>query len=570
MKTIFIAVLCTLLCSTTYGQQSWQYVGAPGFSSGVVNESDICFDSNGTPFVAFAESPSGGISVMKYNGSNWVYVGSPQFSGGASNWITIDIDANDTLYVGFINPVDSSKGCVMKFNGTTWNYVGNSGFTVGLVAYSVLRLDANGIPHFAFSEGLSGSRCSVMKFTNGSWSYVGSPRFSTGYINWIDLEFQGGYACVAYQDVPGGQRGIVKKFNGTNWITVGPGFYSSGTSSTNYLAVSSSDTLYVSYSDGAAGTAGTVKKFDGTNWVNVGNAGYTPAGAEYNDIAFSGDTIITCFYDLSNGEANVMKFDGTSWSFVGSASFTPASIGPLAMALDPGGIPYVTFQDFDAAGYNSVMKYGACVNSAFTINPQVCFSYSSPAGNTYTASGTYYDTLMNAIGCDSILTINLTIDTVNTVVALTGDTLTSMATSATFQWLDCSNMQPINGSTGQSFTPGQNGNYAVEITQNGCVDTSSCYAILTTGIDYIVQPSVFIQPILGGSSVLIKFNGAQPETFVVSLVDIAGKIISTQVVELADNTSEYIYHLDSYPNGAYYFVIDYPNNSTATKVVIIR
>lgn len=48
--------------------------------------------------------------------------------------------------------------------------------------------------------------------------------------------------------------------------------------------------------------------------------------------------------------------------------------------------------------------------SASTLSPQVCSSYLSPAGNTYTTSGTYTDTLVNTQGCDSLITINLLVN----------------------------------------------------------------------------------------------------------------------------------------------------------------
>lgn len=54
--------------------------------------------------------------------------------------------------------------------------------------------------------------------------------------------------------------------------------------------------------------------------------------------------------------------------------------------------------------------------STATINPTACTSYLSPAGNTYTASGTYNDTLVNMVGCDSILTINLVVNAPTTAV----------------------------------------------------------------------------------------------------------------------------------------------------------
>ncbi len=53
-----------------------------------------------------------------------------------------------------------------------------------------------------------------------------------------------------------------------------------------------------------------------------------------------------------------------------------------------------------------------CENTFSTINETACESYTSPSGNnTYSTSGTYEDVIPNAAGCDSIITINLTIET---------------------------------------------------------------------------------------------------------------------------------------------------------------
>lgn len=47
-----------------------------------------------------------------------------------------------------------------------------------------------------------------------------------------------------------------------------------------------------------------------------------------------------------------------------------------------------------------------------TISPSACTQYTVPSGDeTYMASGTYMDTIPNSLGCDSVLTINLTIVT---------------------------------------------------------------------------------------------------------------------------------------------------------------
>jgi hypothetical protein len=106
-------------------------------------------------------------------------------------------------------------------------------------------------------------------------------------------------------------------------------------------------------------------------------------------------------------------------------------------------------------------------------------------GQTLTSSGIYYDTLMNVDGCDSLITLYLTINNVNTSVAQAGANLTSNATGATYQWLSCPSYLPILGETNQSFTATANGDFAVVVNENGCTDTSTCFTVAAIGIQEI-------------------------------------------------------------------------------------
>lgn len=46
----------------------------------------------------------------------------------------------------------------------------------------------------------------------------------------------------------------------------------------------------------------------------------------------------------------------------------------------------------------------------------------------------------------------------------------------TYQWLDCDNAnEPIAAATAQTFTPTNSGNFAVQLTTNGCISVSDCY-----------------------------------------------------------------------------------------------
>lgn len=124
------------------------------------------------------------------------------------------------------------------------------------------------------------------------------------------------------------------------------------------------------------------------------------------------------------------------------------------------------------------------LGSSSTISPVACQSYTTPSGsNTYTTSGTYTDTLVNSNGCDSVITIQLTVNTVDTSVTQNGNVLTSNAVGATYQWIDCNNgNQNIPGQTNATFTALFNGSYSVSVTQNGCTAVSPCHPVTNVSI----------------------------------------------------------------------------------------
>lgn len=182
-----------------------------------------------------------------------------------------------------------------------------------------------------------------------------------------------------------------------------------------------------------------------------------------------------------------------------------------------------------------VMESGGCQPTASSLTATACVSYTTPSGSVLTASGVYSDTIMNAGGCDSVITISLTIDTVttsmlyadachsftlpsgvvltvtglypydtlrnaagcdsvivmvdlqvmtvDTSITVSGNTITANAWDGVFQWVDCSNgYAPVQGATDSSFTPTASGTYAAVIMQGLCRDTSACVTI-TVGID---------------------------------------------------------------------------------------
>ena len=93
------------------------------------------------------------------------------------------------------------------------------------------------------------------------------------------------------------------------------------------------------------------------------------------------------------------------------------------------------------------------------------------------------DTIQNMAGCDSIITLDLTINQADASVTQSGNTLTANAVGASYRWLDCDdNFSAISGESSMQFIPMASGNYSAEVTENGCVDTSDCINITVVGL----------------------------------------------------------------------------------------
>ena len=104
---------------------------------------------------------------------------------------------------------------------------------------------------------------------------------------------------------------------------------------------------------------------------------------------------------------------------------------------------------------------------------KACDSYTWIDGNTYaTSNNTATYTLANTLGCDSIVTLDLTITTVDAAVIVMSDSSLQaqlLDAGTTYQWVDCNNnFAVISGENNSIFSTQNSGDYAVEVTINDC------------------------------------------------------------------------------------------------------
>lgn len=177
-----------------------------------------------------------------------------------------------------------------------------------------------------------------------------------------------------------------------------------------------------------------------------------------------------------------------------SVTNSSLTISACSSYLSPAGNTYITSGMYtdtipNAAGCDSLITIDLTIQNTYSfIQESACGQYISPGGNTYTSTGVYYDTIPNAAGCDSIVEIDLSIvpNNIDNSVTVSGATIQANQLVAAYQWLDCNGFVPLSGEVNQYFTPSVTGSYAVEITVGLCTDTSECVLIDFTGIEELM------------------------------------------------------------------------------------
>lgn len=129
----------------------------------------------------------------------------------------------------------------------------------------------------------------------------------------------------------------------------------------------------------------------------------------------------------------------------------------------------VNFHSPDVVNLNTV---DICEGETFTLGTQLL-----------NASGDYQAILINQYGCDSTVNVSLNVlNKPNPSITLDESdtdepTLKAEPENATYQWIDCATGQAIAGATGITFKPTVFGDYAVDVTVNGCTQRSQCFSL---------------------------------------------------------------------------------------------
>lgn len=370
---------------------------------------------------------AGLVRIYEWNGANWVQKGNDLLGDTAADWFGYDIEldsSGNNIIVGAygydFSGNETGRAKVFKWSGTAWNQQGqpiNGVVNQDWLGYSVsINADGSvvavGAPNHD-SNGTASGEVTVFKFVSGNWILMGN-------------------------SIPGLDAGA--------WF----GFDVSLNNAGNRVIVGAP------YADEGFINSGKVKvfEFDGSNWNQLGNeingnSSHDWLGYKVS-INSSGNTFaVSAFQSDGNGnnsgDLSFFNFDGTIWQQFGlniDGEFAADKFGySLSLSGDGTVVAGGSINNSDIgteAGHARVF----CIPNIVTDSIEACNSYTWINGVTYTQNeDTATVTLLNASGCDSIVTLHLVLDSPSSTDSVTacdqytwvdGNTYTSSNNTATF------------------------------------------------------------------------------------------------------------------------------------------
>jgi len=501
------------------------------------------------------ENNTSGLELWKSDGTEAGTALVKDINPGSANSVSLIsqriVDVNGTLFFNADNGTNGKE--LWKSDGTAAGTVMVKDINPGSSSSSLGDfININGILFFTADDGSNGVELWKSNGTSAGTVLVKNIRGGSSGSMFSSLFDKNKFTNVngtLYFSANNGVNGIELwksdgTFSGTQMVKdIQPGSISSSPDE----LVAHEDTLYFLASSIASGRE--LWKTDGSNLGTevITNTSHTSSTFPRNPIIFE-DTLYFKTDDGING-MELWKSDGTLNGSSMVADINPGSASGVSyspMIVEGSTLFFMADNGIIGA---ELWKLGPCLPTQGIDELLACDSLTWIDGKTYFSDNFFaVDTLLNVEGCDSIITLNLSIVEVDTSVTQSGGELTANATNATYQWLDCNNgFSAISGATSQSFVFSQSGAYAVELSQNSCVDTSSCFVTIVGLFENTLVNSIELHPNPAKDYLTIK-TSLTPLN--VSIIDLSGKTIQVYL------GSDYKVDLSDLPAGIYFMQIE--------------
>lgn len=246
----------------------------------------------------------------------------------------------------------------------------------------------------------------------------------------------------------------------------------------------------------------TTVSMGGTNYDYVTGLSVTNAGP----LVLSGSFLGTSDFDPSVASANLTSAGMADAYIARLTQCTPVTTTESVSAcgsLNYNGMVYTESGAYQhtfttVGGCDSTVTLNVTINESTFANITLYVTGEIEYnGQLYTQEGNYQQNLTNASGCDS--TLYIYVDLLQTTFSPTnnGGVLSSGQAGTGYQWVDCNNGNAvIPGANDPTFTPEVTGSYAVIVYGNNGSVTSQCVEVLVVGLEEsaLLRPQAFPNP----------------------------------------------------------------------------
>lgn len=477
---------------------TWSFPGSSTTSSTDQNPTNICYASSGTYSASLTACNNSGCNTTSFNvtineiptisvnnvsicdGENTTLTTTPSTTGGDYNWIT----TGETTQSINVSPTTTSTYDVTY----TLNGCASATETATVTVNPVPSVSVN---NTTICEGENASLTSTPSTGGGSYNWI-----TTGDVS----------ATISVSPYVTTSYDVEYTLNGcTSTIA-------SGTVSVN-PAYALNESISVCLGE-------TVTYPDGTSETITGATSHTSS----LQTTLGCDSIITTnvvLYPDYNQTVNADICSGESYTFPNGTTVTniTANISQTDNLTTVNGCDSIIITNI------TVHEDVAEIVDAFICSGD---SYTFPDGTTMTnitSDVSQVDNFTTVHGCDSTISTYVTVTTVDVTTSEANNVITAQQTNATYQWIDCSTNQPINGETNLSFAPSANGDYAVIVTYDGCSDTSDCVTISTVSLAQLNADLLSLSPVPASDE--IHIHGEIEDGTEYEILSVSGELISS-------------------------------------------